>query len=239
MKKIRYKLVCAIFLLVIVGILLSPVVYFQILDEVRYNRRQPMREITFSLDSDVEDVAMVQRIHEYLNSFYLSSMHVTIFSSEDEGQPPYSYNIESDGDISVEMAEVIERFQGVEELKEYFEPLVPYIEASRQTVRFILQEETTSEIMKYEYDWQAKKLSLLYDNKSKRVIGMEYHGKKKSELTKEMRQKILKVFLEYCNLSIIDDWYFNGESMISQKAHLRLYLENDKEGWELGFELQE
>ena len=63
MKKLKAKLIYGIFFLLIAGIVVFPLVYFQVMDERKYNGRQPMREITYSLDSDVEDVAMVQRIH--------------------------------------------------------------------------------------------------------------------------------------------------------------------------------
>ena len=236
MKKLKAKLIYGIFFLLIAGIVVFPLVYFQVMDERKYNGRQPMREITYSLDSDVEDVAMVQRIHEYLNSFFISATHITVFESVNEMQP---FFLDMGDDVSKEMAGVIERLSKVEGLEEYFAPLAPYVQSFGQSEQVIFEEELVAEITKYEYNWQSEKLSLLYDSKSNRVIGVEYHGEKKSELTKEKKQKLMEGFLEYCNLSIVDDWYFNGENMISGKAHLKLVMDSDKDGWELKFELQE
>lgn len=236
MKKLRYKMIYGIYFLLIVGIVASPLIYFQVMDATRYNGSQPMREITYFLDSDVKNVAMVQRIHEYLNSFYLSASHVTIIQSANEAQ---TFLVDVGDDISKEMAGIIERLSQVEGLKEYLAPLAPYIQSFGQSEQITFQEEPKEDIMEYEYHWQSEMLSLLYDSKSERVIKVKYQGEKKSELTKEKKQKLMGDFLEYCNLSIIDDWYFNGESMISEKAHLKLVMDSDKDGWELGFALQD
>lgn len=239
MKNHKYKLLYVVYVLLIVVVVASPLFYFHVIDGIRYNKRQPMKKISYSLDSDVKNVAMVQRIHEYLNSYYISASNVTIF--EATGDTTFQLYVTEGGAISKELAENIKRLEQLEGLKEYFLPLEPYIHLTEQSEEVTYEEDTktTTDIIQYEYDWKTEKISLLYDNKSNRAIGIEYRGKKETVFTKEKKHKLLQSFLEYCNLSIVDDWYFNGESMISEKAHLKLVMDSDKDGWKLGFALQE
>lgn len=239
MKSYKNILLYTVYLLLIVVVVASPLLYFRVVDGIRYNKRQPMKKISYSLDSDVKNIAMVQRIHEYLNSYYIAESNVTVF--ETEGDITFQLYVTEGAGIPEEMAGNIVKLERIHGLKEYFAPLDSYVHLTEQSERVTYEEEPhlTTDIIQYEYVWKSEKLSMIYDSRSNRIIGIEYNGKKETSFTKEEKHKLLQSFLEYCNLSIVDDWYFNGESMISEKAHLKLVLDSEKGSFRLAFVLQE
>lgn len=239
MKSYKNILLYTIYLFLIVVVVASPLLYFRVVDGIRYNKRQPMKKISYSLDSDVKNIAMVQRIHEYLNSYYLTTSNVTVF--EAAGDTTFQLYVTEMVGASEELYKNIERLGQMEGLKDYFLPLNSYFYSVIHSDGVIYEEDTEelSDIIQYEYDWKSEKLSMIYDRKSNRIIGVEYSGKKEVYFSKEEKRELLQSFLEYCNLSIVDDWYFNGESMISEKAHLKLVLDSEKGSFRLAFVLQE
>lgn len=57
-------------MMIIVCILSFPILYFKRIDASRYNTRHYMEKITFSLDTDAQNVLMVGALHRILNSPY-------------------------------------------------------------------------------------------------------------------------------------------------------------------------
>ena len=51
-------------------VIMMPQIYFSMMDYYAYEKEHKMEKISFELSSDVKDIAMVQRLHEVLNSYY-------------------------------------------------------------------------------------------------------------------------------------------------------------------------
>lgn len=235
MEKVKNRVISGVFLVCIIAIILAPANYFKIMDKVTYNRKRPMKNIVYSLDSDVKDVAMVQRIHTILNSYYLKSVNVVVCEQINE------YEMETmttEFSISRKMKNAIDKLKKVEGLNTYLTTLYSNITFSGQFASMLVTD-NSEEVADYIFQIDSEKFVLTYDEKSNRIIKLGIYGGKKKRLTKEEKRKLQQSFLEYCNLTIVDDWYFNGENMISEKAHLKLVITNEEQGWNLHFELAE
>lgn len=86
MKNRRNIIIVAIGIMAVVCIMAFPVLYFKGLDKTKYNTRHSMEKINLQLDTDVENVLMVKRLHTILGSPYGVKSTTEVDSGQNENE---------------------------------------------------------------------------------------------------------------------------------------------------------
>jgi hypothetical protein len=73
-----------------------------------------------------------------------------------------------------------------------------------------------------EWDVRDCHIRLTYDVKSDLIIALSFEGKKLPQIEQE-EENMMKNFVEYHNLNVLEDWTYNGKRLVSDKAKLSVY----------------
>lgn len=216
--KFRNSVFFILGILLLTSILMLPQIYFALMDSYAYEREQKMEKISFELSSEVKDIAMVNRLHQLLNSYYIENSVEDTFLVEVK---QYNANI-VDISSNYNIGKVQKKIKKANFLK--------YINVDRmKNFNFISKIETDSNVGIERYILKNKKefIEIKWDNKMNKIIYVKYQGKQAEKIRDKDIFKMEKEYLDDMNLSLIDDWNYNNKRMVSKKAHLALTFLHD------------
>lgn len=240
MKSTVKKLCCLIpALILLICIISAPALWFTISDRHLYAENHSLSKVDFSLSSEISDIPLVYRIHKLLDSYYSeeqqvianaeaeAKLEITLASNDGSDTEEKSYSTEPSGWKELTQYEnlnrIIEMSIGESNLQCVIES--SYDEDDDSMVNVMLGFENELEIQ-YVYDTESQKILRLSLPK---IAGKQPDA--------EEKQKAMEEFITYLNLDILEDWYDNGDSIISNKAHLSLSFQENEEQWNLGFSI--
>lgn len=194
-------------------IIMMPKVYFSIMDSCAYEREHKMDKISFELSSDVKDIAMVGRLHDVLNSYYSKeSVENTLLVQEEFFEVG-----ENEGKISVSMSDGAWQTESM--IKEA--GIAQYVSLKDfQRFHFCVKSQNGRGIEQYELQGNQERLQLRWDNKTKKLLYLKYCAKDIDEIDEGEIYDFEKKYIQYMNLSLVEDWIYNNKKMVSRKAHL-------------------
>lgn len=236
--KLRSYLSMAFAVLVIGVLVLLPLFYFKWTDQSLMSQTHKIGKMNYELSSDVKNIYMVQRLHNIINSLYSDNTEEsqTIIIQE-ESAISGDYNIDLDEDFY--QSECVD-FQ-VQELRSYENIGQTLLEGFADINGQIsdhndLLAQNKDSVIYYHFTSNNKKFSCKYDTASGKIIMMSISSNQVENISDEEKRKIYQEFLSYLNVTIVGDWYYSGERMISDKAHLALNLKEKNNIWSLEFE---
>lgn len=214
-------------------IIISPVVWVTISDRHLYADSHPLSKVDFSLSSEISDIPLIYRIHKLLGSYYGENQDTDTGESES-----IVLMAEEQVDVAVSFVTATE-----------FEELTQYENLNRILKTIIGDNEIQCTVVHSSDDQDSnmtnvvllynKKIEVqyIYDMESEKILRLSLPRAEGEQLNAEVKKKAMEEFIAYLNLDILEDWYHNGESMISNKAHLALSFQETEEQWILGFSI--
>ncbi|MCI8955646.1 MAG: hypothetical protein HFG29_01505 [Eubacterium sp.] len=179
-----------------------------------------MEKISFELSSDVKDIAMVQRMHEVLNSYYSEqSIENTLLLQED-----FFEAIGAQESVSVELSNNDKKVKSI--LKEA--GFLQYIPLKiLKKIHSCVKSKNDKGIVQYQLKGRKERLELRWDSDRQKLLYLKYRG----EISKHAEERdiydLQKKYIEYMNLSLVEDWVYNNRKMVSKKAHLSMEVRID------------
>jgi hypothetical protein len=203
-------------------VIMMPQIYFSMMDYYAYEKEHKMEKISFELSSDVKDIAMVQRLHEVLNSYYSEeNMENTLLLQADF----FQYVSEEENE-SVEVSVNNKKIKSI--LKEAgFLQYIPFEDFKGGYS--CVKSKSDKGIVQYQLKGQKERLELRWDSDRKRLLYLKYHGENIGRAEEREIYNLQKKYIEYMNLSLVEDWVYNNRRMVSKKAHLSLEFRIDKQ----------
>lgn len=203
-------------------VIMMPHIYFFIMDYYAYEKEHKMQKISFELSSDVKDIAMVQRLHEVLNSYYSEeSAENTLLLEAD-----YFQVFSGENKMSVEVSDDKKMVRSI--LKEA--DLLKYIPLENfKGLYSCVKSKNDKGIEQYQLKGKKERLELRWDSDRQKLLYLKYRGKNIKELNEREIYDLQKKFIEYMNLSLVEDWVYNNRRMVSKKAHLSMGFETDNQ----------
>lgn len=203
-------------------VIMIPHIFFFMMDYYAYEKEHKMQKISFELSSDVKDIAMVQRLHEVLNSYYseeipendllLEADYFQVFSEEEH--------------VSVEVSDETKMVKSI--LKEA--GLMQYISLKNfKGIYSCVKSKNHKGIEQYELKGRKERLELRWDSDRQKLLYLKYHGKSIKQAEEREIYNFQKKYIEYMNLSLVEDWVYNNQKMVSKKAHLSLDFQIDSQ----------
>ncbi len=226
MKKMICKTNKKRYVVILVGIvilcivIMMPQIYFFMMDHYAYEREHKMEKISFELSSDVKDIAMVQRMHEVLNSYYSEqSIENTLLLQED-----FFEAIGAQESVSVELSNNDKKVKSI--LKEA--GFLQYIPLKiLKKIHSCVKSKNDKGIVQYQLKGRKERLELRWDSDRQKLLYLKYRG----EISKHAEERdiydLQKKYIEYMNLSLVEDWVYNNRKMVSKKAHLSMEVRID------------
>ena len=233
MKQTMKNLCCLISAIALLCcIIAAPIVWFAISDRHLYAANHPLSKVDFSLSSEISDIPLVYRIHKLLGSYY----------GEEQGNDSNGVLLEAIVLQAEDESDKIEKCEAETETE--FAKLTQYENLNHILTMFIEPKNIKCTIKQsygeYDiiqiYDGQLQ-VQYDYDVESEKILRLSFPKTEEKQLNAELKKKVMKEFITYLNLDILEDWYENGDSMISNKAHLSLSFQENEEQWVLGFSI--
>lgn len=214
MCKRKKKYMVAFFsILILCLIIMLPQIYFSVMDSYAYQRAHKMKNITFSLSSDVKDIAMVSRLHELLNSYYYEGDNENVFLIQ--------------GNQENQIIEFTFLPVTAKEMKSILKKagLLQYIDSKIfEEMEYCTKVLYGEEVVQYSLKGAGRELYLKYDNKTQKLYDVKYQGKGVGEIQDDEIYDLERKYIDYLNLSLVEDWNYNDKKMVSKKAHLSLEM---------------
>lgn len=208
---------------IVLGIvIMMPQIYFSLMDYYAYEREHKMEKISFELSSDVKDIAMVQRLHEVLNSYYSEQSIENALLLETD----FFQAIVDEENVSFEVLENNKKVKSI--LKEAgFWQYIPL--ENFKGVYSCVKSKSDKGIVQYQLEGRKERLELRWDSDRKKLLYLKYRGKNMKQAEEKELYDLQKKYIEYMNLSLVEDWIYNNRKMVSKKAHLSLELKIDNQ----------
>lgn len=218
----KRHIINAVMIVALCIVIMMPQIYFFMMDSYAYEREHKMEKISFELSSDVKDIAMVQRLHEVLNSYYSKEIPENTLLLEAD----YFQTFSEENHVSVEVSDNTEKVKSI--LKEA--GLLQYISFKNfKGVYSCVKSINDKGIEQYQLKRKKEQLELRWDSDRQKLLYLKYHGKNMKELNEREIYDLQKKYIEYMNLSLVEDWVYNNRRMVSKKAHLSMGLEVDNQ----------
>lgn len=234
------RLGIAIAILVAAFILLAPIIYFRLMDCWYYEKPQKMKQITFALSSDVENIKMVTRLHELLGSYYTDGELETFTEEEinvtivEEGEVPVA--------TSTDFAQIaiLQKFCQEMKLFDELHMLDAFSQKNKkkENAGYTILLEQRGQLQKYRYQSKENEAVIYYDKENSKVIKLEWKGEIPKQLDSEQVKQLQEDYIAYMHLDLVDDWYYNGQNMVSEKAHLAVTWKQNEKGLSLGYSVE-
>ncbi|MCI9127019.1 MAG: hypothetical protein HFG28_07455 [Eubacterium sp.] len=213
-------------------VIMMPHIYFSIMDYYAYEREHKMEKISFELSSDVKDITMVQRMHEVLNSYYSVQ------------------NVENTALLQADFFEIIGDEDNVSFEVSYDTKMLKFILKEAGFMKYIplknfkgfysfIKSKNNKGIVQYQLKGNKERLELRWDSDKQKLLYLKYRGKNVKQADEREIYEWQKKYIEYMNLSLVEDWVYNNRRMISKKAHLStgLRIDNQKNVLELSWDI--
>lgn len=238
MKFTVKKLCCLIpALSLLICIIIMPALWFTISDRHLYADNHPLSKVDFSLSSEISNIPLVYRIHKLLGSYYSeeeqvvadaeAELEITLTSNEGNDTEEKSYTTEPPEWKELTQYEnlnrIIEMMFGEGKVQCVLQSSYDTDDAGMVDVRLV-----------FENEWEAQ---YIYDTESQKILRLSLPKIAGKQLDTEGKKKAMEEFIAYLNLDILEDWYDNGDSMISNKAHVSLSFQENEKQWILGFSI--
>lgn len=213
-------------MLILCLIIMLPQIYFSVMDSYAYQRAHKMKNITFSLSSDVKDIAMVSRLHELLNSYYYEGNNGDVFLIQ---------NNKTEITFMPDIAKTIKSILKKAGLLQYMDAEI-FTENS-----YCTKTEYGEELVQYSLKGADRQLDLKYDKKMQKVYDVKYRGKGVRKIRDDEIYDLERRYIDYLNLSLVEDWNYNHKKVVSKKAHLSLEMlvAKRKNAFELSWKLSD
>lgn len=201
----------------IILFLLIPLFYFRLWDNHMLGQRYPLSDKKVQLDSQLSDLIVLQKIHLYLEALYseeITDSDTTLFawlSAEDEASINYAKAMQK---------ELILLFEKLDTLLDIGSLLSQNILSSQSATG----EETGMYSLSRKIPEQYEEtLEVYYDAEVGKILSLRLTCPAAKQLSGQELLELQNIFLEYLNLDLINDWYQENGSYVSNSAHLRLY----------------
>lgn len=216
------KLVSTILIIVSMGaiacICMSPLVYFNRTDSKLFHDNHSVGKVSFVLDSDVDDIVMVKRIHSFIGSYYSDNLievpnHIFLISENELELCMTSAN----GD---DMRKVIDSITKIPSVYKVVSKVMDF----SQIYELFPHKETDTyvELNRIEYRSTVGNVNLIFDSETEKILWLNINSKDPAAFKDVDKELLEKNWIEYLNLDIINDWYYSNDRLVSDKAHLAL-----------------
>lgn len=240
-KQVCFFMVTVMLLVFIISI---PGICFMMDDKKLYADSHTLSKVDFSLSSEIRDIPLVYRIHELLDSYYGEEYSTLSFEANAESellQEEVTIELQEGSQIAQKYSQIdgemeFDKLTQYESLNRIFK--VPTEQKNVNHTLAKRYEEYDENMMEvtviYDDNWN---LQYIYDTECEKILRITLSHVEGKKLNSEWKRKAMGEFITYLNLDILEDWYDNGDCIISNKAHLSLSFEENEEEWTLGFKI--
>lgn len=226
-RKFTSVIIFLVSIIIIAGIFFFPLEYFRRQDNELIENSHSLGKVSFELDSDVEDIVLLQRIHNVIGSYYsdgeLQIPYHTLLLGDDNGD--VYITIDDSDDINKAMQSVI----GIPSVYELIDKILN-VKILSKSIYSKVDDEVDEEYNLIDYSTDSGSVSLIFDRQTDKILQLTLNVND-AELLNGIDKKQLEMdWIEYLNLDIVGDWYYSDDKLISEKAHLELScVQEDKD----------
>lgn len=226
----------AITCILVIVILILPNVIFKIQDKTIDNMKYEVQERQTKLNVEVEDIYLVKAIHKGYYDIAITdvnTMQTKTISEYKNGNVEYGkfvqdiekelYKLKSDNVITLEI------------LSNQDEK----IEVGLLTKRY-LDKKTEYSMDCINITAGNTYINIQMENKTKKLLYIEFGSKNNEDkfFGDISKEEILRNYVKYLDLYIIDDWTYENETLKSEKASLVVTLKQNEQSYELSINPQ-